>query len=112
MKFLVQLLASLLMFVSCSDPFDRPAAIHDKLIPMIASDILKTGDSPLLRGQPYNFLSVLEPSNNVRWDQTPLPGMSAEQTVTFYRMTDDKPLLSIGISLYMDKKSYILDEVK
>lgn len=106
------ILASSIFLVSCSDPFDRPEDIHNKLIPIIASDILNTGDSPLLREQSQNFLSILEPTNTVRWDQKPIPGLSAEGTITFYRMPDDKPLLSIGFNLHMDKKSYIFEEAK
>jgi len=97
-----------LLTTGCSD-FDRtPADIHKDLVPKIAADILKTGASPRLRGQPENYLSRLSPVGSVRWDQSPLPGSaSSEATITFYRMPENTPILSIGFNLSDDQKTYL-----
>ena len=101
-------LALSLLTTGCSD-FDRtPADIHRDMVPRIAADILKTGASPRLRGQPENYLSLLSPVDSVRWDQTPLPdSASSEATITYYRMPDNAPILSIGFDLSDDQKTYL-----
>jgi len=105
MNFTLMACVTLLLVSACSDPFDTPNDIHDRLVPRIAKDLIETGSSGLLRNQPFDYSGILTPREEIRY-QHGAPEMNGDTGITFYRGNNPEPILMVGLMLYMDKKSY------